>query len=214
MEDKITFSLHKRDELIKKYPSLKSNILELERIYSELNEYFGELVDHKDLFEDQFYTLTIINRNNQCIIAATYCLYNDLYFPLVNICRQLIELFATNNYVLQNKQNLKKVIFGKKGHKDQELNIPNILTLIDKLKEIDPLLRTLYDYYSELSHPNPAALFSTWTPDLKEEGTVYINSTHREIPENQAKHIITNLINLSKYNLVTTKEIMLFLKKD
>lgn len=103
-------------KLTKKYPDYKKEINQIELAYNNLTNYFASIINKGKFSEKDMFFQSVINRTNQCIISARYCLIHDLQFPLLNIVRQMIEIFAINEYILDDIQNLNKAFMGSKGH--------------------------------------------------------------------------------------------------
>ena len=196
-------------ELREKFPDLKKEIDNLDEAYEGLKDYFASLLTKGWFSAKDLFFQSVVNRTNQCISSSLHCMINDLPIPLLNNLRLMIEIYATNEYILEDKNNFDKAFSGKKGHEDESLRLPNAKTLVEKLKKKEPLIVAVYDDYSEVCHPNSKSVFSAFMPKKKdEEGfTFTMSSEGRILDKEQAYHIIRNMSGTANRILLTSKAI-------
>lgn len=197
------------DELIKKYPQYKTEIDNIGIAFDDLTEYFESIIDKNTFNFLDMFTQSVINRTNQCITAARYCLIHDLQFPLLNIVRQMIEILAINEYIKEDMTNFHKSFLGKKNHHMPELKLPNAYTLVQKFKKTEPDILKIYELYSDRSHPNSESVFSVFSKDEETEDafTMRISSHDTKIELENAHHIIRNIGGIANRICKSIKEI-------
>lgn len=193
-------------ELKTKYPELINEIDKISEVYNATTTHFASIIAKGELSEKDMFSQSVLNRTNQCLFASTHCLVEDLPFPLINIVRQLIEIYAVNQYVLSDSSNFQKALSGKHKHENPNLQIPNIITLVQKIKEKD-ILR-LYNEYSEVAHPNSRSVFMPFK-GREEKGEFYstITSYNRKIESETAYHLIRNIAGLANRINISTKKL-------
>lgn len=192
----------------KKYPNLEEEVKKIDEVFENITNYFASIINKGDLYIKDLFFLSVLSRTNQCIISSVDCLKKDLQFPLPNIIRQLIEIYAVNNYILNEPKNFKKAVFGKHKHAEEDFNMPNILTLVQKLGKVEKELEILYNEYSEISHPNSKSVFSVFNP-IEEEGQFLFEMTSysKKISENNAYHLIRNIAGLANRIYISSRKI-------
>ncbi len=183
----------KENKLVEKYPSLKPQLDLIELAEKKLNDYFATIIKNENFSAQGLFCMSLVNRTNQCIMASEYCLMEDLPLPLTNIVRQMIEIFATCNYIITSPEKFNNALFGSKGNKDPDLKLPNVIGLIRNLKEVDPIIVDVYDEYCEISHPNSRSVFSSFNPSPSKEFNFSMHSHKREINPKTAFHIVRNI---------------------
>lgn len=191
--------------LSKKYPHHKKEIQNIKEVYCNLTNYFASIVAKGEFSIKDMFFQSVVNRTNQCISSANYCLINDLPFPLLNIIRQMIEIYAINEYILNDISNFDKAFFGKKDHSNPSLKLPNITTIVQKLDKKEPIIVKLYDEYSVLSHPNSRAVFSVFKGE--ERYKFSMSSYSRIIESKDAYHLLKNIGGLANRIFISSKKI-------
>ena len=199
------------EELKKKYPNLDEGITNIEISSKELTDYFVSIIVQGKFTKKDLFFQSVVNRTNQCIYASNYCLINDLPFPLLNNIRQMIEIYAVNEFIIDDIKNFDRAFLGRKDHEDENLRMPNTYTIVQKLRNKEPMIVKVYDEYSELSHPNSRSVFSIFTPkkgEETEEGLAFTTSSHgRPLEEREAYHVIRNIGGIANRVLISTKKI-------
>lgn len=193
------------DRLNEKYPEHKKEIENIEKSYNDITNYFASIIAKGSITHKDMFLKSVINRTNQCIFVANFCLINNLQFPLLNIIRQMIEIYAVNKYVSVDLKNFDKAFLGDYSNENPLLKLPKIYNLIEKLKKKDPLIIEVYNEYSNLSHPNSRAVFSVFTG--KEKYVYSMSSLTVNINSKDAFHIIRNIAGIANRIYLTSKEI-------
>lgn len=112
--------------------------------------------------------------------------------------RSQCETLALIHYCILNPEYVKAATIGSRGHKDKNLNIPNILEMIDKINEKYKGIRQDYDALCELVHPNPGSLYANILPKEEyQEGRILkatFGTRSPRITQNDADRYILLLI--------------------
>jgi|SRR3989338_5352147 len=201
-------SLH-IDKLKEKYPESALDIGHIQEAYYNLTNYFISIVAKGEFSSKDMFFQSVVNRTNQCIFASNYCLINDLPLPLLNIIRQMIEIYAINEYILSDMRNFEKAFFGKKDHPNSDLKLPNVYTIVQKLNKKEPMIVKIYDEYSGLSHPNSRSVFSVFkgNGEDKDGYKISMSSYSRIIEQKDAYHLIRNIGGFANRIFLSTKKI-------
>ena len=176
--------------ILAEYPSLasieqqistnppKTNKVKLEElVFNQLKCHhliLGKMVYEKSMKSGTLYVSTIFM---QGVITRSLNIYRGALWALANgnphvysaCLRAQCETLALLDWCKNNPDNIKAATMGSRNNPDKELNIPNVLTLIDKLDKTYKDIRKDYDQLCEIVHPNPTSLLaSTEILDKKE----------------------------------------------
>lgn len=100
--------------------------------------------------------------------------------------RSQCETSALLHYCSLKPEYIKTATIGSRNNPDKDLNIPSILTMVDKLDKKYNGVRKDYDQLCELVHPNPASLYASLQILDEKDKVVALTTQPKKLSDEQA----------------------------
>jgi hypothetical protein len=191
LEKPAKFDMELFKPLKKEYPLLSTFE---EPVFRQLKDHYrlvGKLVAHGgDIYPSTLVINGAIVRSLNTYRGALWALGNGNPHVLYDCLRSHCETLAFTHYCTLNPDYMAAATTGNRNHPQKELNIPNILTMIDKLEKLHTGIRRDYDNLCNLVHPNPSSLYASIQPlDEKERVVAITTRLPRMKDEKAALHL-------------------------